>query len=122
MHVNTGIASPENSRFEQSTQADYPTEVNCCVFFPDSDSEVAGRPEARADNPLPEIQGQGHPAVLHGAMVECFSSGGQCPADGKAVCQETPLFCSLFYVRHEVEIKSSYRILKRSDQLKMIIL
>lgn len=96
LHVNTGIASPENSRFEQSTQADYPTEENCCVFFPVS--EVASRPEAWVDNLLPEIQGQGHPAVSHGAMVECFHSGGQHPADGEAVWQETPLFCSLFYV------------------------
>lgn len=65
-------------------------------FFPVSDSEVAGRPAARVDNPLPEIQGQGHPAVSYGTMVECFCSGGQHPADGESVWWETPLFCSLF--------------------------
>lgn len=85
MHVNPAIASPENSRFEQSTQPDYPTEEHCCVFFPVSDSEMAGRPAARVDNPLPEIQGQGHPAVSHDTMVECLCSRGQRPAECESV-------------------------------------
>lgn len=93
------ITNQPNQTIKQSN-------IAVCYFFPVSDSEVAERPATRVDKLLPEIQGQGHPAVSCRTMVECLCSWGQHPADGGSVWQETPMYCSLFSVLcRDIELK-----------------